>query len=261
MDARAKLILMIAYIVAVFFASGYTAYAVVALFLIIMVGASRVPLRLVLRSVRMVLYLVVFTAVLNVLFHSGDTGETPLFAWWIMRVYKSGLIYASQMSLRLLLLVIGPTLLTLTTTPVQLTDAIESLLRPLRLIRFPVHELAMIMSIALSIVPVLMDETDKIIKAQKARGADFDSGNLFKRARALVPVLIPLFVSSFRRADDLALAMDSRCYRGSKGRTKMKIPHFTYRDVLGTLFLGILLAAVLFMKYNWFAWGFISVLY
>lgn len=258
MDARAKFVLMIAYIVFIFFIKSYAGYALTAFVLIIVIIASRVPVKLVLRSLRMILFLILFTAALNVFFYGGAPEEAPIAGWWIFNIRVSGLHYAAKMAVRLMLLVTGPSLLTLTTTPVQMTDAIESLLYPLKLIRFPVHELAMIMSIALSIVPTLMDETDKIIKAQKARGADFESGNLFRRAKALIPILIPLFVSSFRRADDLALAMDSRCYKGGKGRTKLKTPHFTWRDAAGALFILAFGTAILFLRYNWFGWGFIT---
>ena len=260
MDARVKFTLMIAYIVFVLFIRTYAGYALTALFLITIIIVSRVPVRLVLRSLRMILFLIIFTGILNIFFYGGEPNEAPIAAWWIFKIRLSGLHYAGKMALRLILLVTGPSLLTLTTTPVQMTGAIESLLYPLKLIRFPVHELAMIMSIALSIVPTLMEETDKIIKAQKARGADFESGNIFKRAKALVPILIPLFVSSFRRADDLALAMDSRCYKGGKGRTKLKNPRLSWRDAVGLLFMLIFAAAILLLRYNWFGFNFIEKL-
>ncbi len=259
MDARIKFLLMIAYIVFIFFIRSYIGYAVTLAVLIVIIICSRVPVRLVLRSLKMILFLILFTAVLNVFFYGGTAGEAPIASWGIFSIRLSGLHYAAKMALRLMLLVLGPSILTLTTTPVQMTDAIESLLYPLKLIRFPVHELAMIMSIALSIVPTLMDETDKIIKAQKARGADFESGNIFKRAKALIPILIPLFVSSFRRADDLALAMDSRCYKGGKGRTKLKVPQLTWRDAVASAFILLFGAAILFLSYNWFDWEFIKI--
>ena len=257
MDARIKFLLMIAYITFIFFIKSYAGFALAAVILIIIVIASRVPPKLVLRSLRMIIFLIIFTGILNIFFYGGAGGEVPLWSWKFIKIRESSLHYAAKMALRLMLLVLGPSVLTLTTTPVQMTNAIESLLWPLKLIRFPVHELAMIMSLALSIVPTLMDETDKIIKAQKARGADFESGNLFKRAKALIPILIPLFVSSFRRADDLALAMDSRCYKGGKGRTKLRIPHMTWRDAVAVIFMLVFGAAILFLRYNWLGWQFI----
>lgn len=260
MDARAKFLVMIAYIVFVFFVKSYFGFAVTFVFLAAAIAASRIPLRLILRSLRTIIFLVLFACILNVFFYSAPAGERPLAAWWIFKIYEGALHHAAHMSIRLVLLMLGPSLLTLTTTPMALTNAIESLLKPLKLIRFPVHELAMIMSIALSIVPTIMDETDKIIKAQKARCADFESGNIFRRAKALVPVLIPLFVSSFRRADELALAMDSRCYRGGKGRTRMKIPHYGWRDAVAALLTLAFGTVILFLRYNWLGWEFIRII-
>ena len=178
----------------------------------------------------------------------------------MIHMYWDGLWNSLKLCIRLLLLVMGPALLTLTTTPVELTDGLESLLKPLALIRLPVHELAIIMSIALRLIPTLMEETDKIISAQKARCAEFESGNIFKRAKAMLPVLIPLFVSSFRRADDLADAMDSRCYRGAKGRTRMTVLKMRVGDWLSLLFMAALLTAMLFLRYNYFDWAFIALL-
>lgn len=175
-------------------------------------------------------------------------------------MYWSGLDFALKMALRLILLVLGPSLLTLTTTPMELTDGIESLLKPLRIVHFPVHELAIIMSIALRLIPTIMEETDKIILAQKARCADFDSGNIFKKAKALLPILIPLFVSSLRRADELAFAMDSRCYRGSKGRTKMKALHVHFKDFVALFIIAAFLFLLLLLKYNYFGWAWILLL-
>jgi energy-coupling factor transport system permease protein len=260
LDARAKFLFMIAYIVFIFFIRTFAGFAFAALCLCVPVALSRVPPRLILRSLRTILFLIVFTMILNVFFYAPPAGDAPLAAWWIFRVYSGGLMYAGRMAARLILLVLGPSLLTLTTTPVQLTGAIESLLRPLKWIKFPVHELAMIMSIALSIVPTIMEETDKIIKAQKARCADFESGNLLKRAKSLVPILVPLFVSSFRRADELALAMDSRCYKGGKGRTRMKIPRLSWRDAAAAAGMALFGGAVLLLRYNWFGWAFLNTL-
>lgn len=259
LDPRVKLLATILYIVAIFFIRAFVGFALAAVFLLAVILLSRVPLGKVLRSLRAVFFLVLFTAVMTVLFYS-QSGVEPLWQWWIIRIYTEGLKNAGRMALRLAFLVMGPSILTLTTTPVELTDGLESLLKPLALIKLPIHELAIIMSIALRLIPTLMEETEKIMNAQKARCADFDTGNIFKRAKALLPVLIPLFVSSFRRADDLADAMDSRCYRGAKGRTRMKVLKLHWRDLAATLVMLVLFAAVLFLRYNWFDWGFVTLL-
>lgn len=253
LDPRNKLILVILYIVALFFIRTFTGFGIMALTLLIMILFSRVPIGKVLKSVRAVIFLVLFTMVLTFLFYKGEASDL-IAEWWIFHLYWQGLISAAKLSLRLILLVMGPALLTLTTTPVELTDGLESLLKPLALIKLPIHELAIIMSIALRLIPTLIEETDKIINAQKARGADFESGNLFKRAKALIPVLIPLFVSSFRRADELADAMDSRCYRGAKGRTRMKVLRFRWSDLVAFLFLAAVFFVILLLRYDWFGW-------
>lgn len=253
LDPRNKLILVIAYIVALFFINSFTGFGVTAIALLIMIFCARVPLGKVLKSVRAIIFLVLFTMVLTFLFYRGEQSDL-IAEWWIFHLYWQGLINAAKLSIRLILLVMGPALLTLTTTPVELTDGLESLLKPLALIRLPIHELAIIMSIALRLIPTLVEETDKIINAQKARGADFESGNLFKRAKALIPILIPLFVSSFRRADELADAMDSRCYRGAKGRTRMKVLRFHWKDLFALLFIAALFFVILLLKYDWFGW-------
>ncbi|MCI8413737.1 MAG: energy-coupling factor transporter transmembrane protein EcfT [Clostridia bacterium] len=259
-DPRIKLLAVILYIVSVFFIRKFVGFAVVAVFLLVLVFLSRVPLLKVLKSVRAVLFLVLFTAIMSVLFYSAKNAE-PLWAWRFIKIYKEGLLNAARMALRLIFLVMGPGLLTLTTTPVELTDGLESLLKPLALMRLPVHELAIIMSIALRLIPTLMEETEKIMNAQKARCADFDTGNIFKRAKSLLPILIPLFVSSFRRADELADAMDSRCYRGAKGRTRMKVLRLHVRDFVAAFILLALLFVILVLRYNWFGWAFIGVLW
>lgn len=259
LDPRIKLILTIAYIVMIFFVRTFTGFGVIALFLLFVILLSRVPLGKVLKSLKMIFVLVIFTFVMSALFYRGDAGDL-LFKWGIVKLYKTGLLNAVKLALRLMLLVMGPSLLTLTTTPVELTDGLESLLKPLSLMHIPVHYLAMVMSIALRLIPTLVEETDKIINAQKARCADFESGNLFKRAKALLPILIPLFVSSFRRADELAYAMDSRCYRGAKGRTRMKILKLHLRDFIALLVVAIVFFGILLLRYNWFGWAFIGVL-
>lgn len=253
LDPRNKLILVILYIVALFFIRTFTGFGIMALTLLVMILFSRVPFGKVLKSVRAVIFLVLFTMVLTFLFYKGEASDL-IAEWWIFHLYWQGLISAAKLSLRLILLVMGPALLTLTTTPVELTDGLESLLKPLALIKLPIHELAIIMSIALRLIPTLIEETDKIINAQKARGADFESGNLFKRAKALIPVLIPLFVSSFRRADELADAMDSRCYRGAKGRTRMKVLRFRLSDLVAFLFMAAVFFVILLLRYDWFGW-------
>ena len=254
MDARAKLLITIAYIVMVFFIDKFVVYGIVALSLVVVILLSRVPITKVLKSIRMIIILLIFTLLITVLLTKGDRANEAFYIeWWVITICPSGLISGGRLMCRLLLLVLGPTILTLTTTPVALTDAIEYLLTPLKLIKIPVHIFTLIMSIALRLVPTLMEETEKIINAQKARGAHFDHGNIFKRAAALLPVLIPLFINSFRRADELADAMDSRCYRPS-GRTKMKIMRFSAFDYTAMLAMAALFFSVLLCTYNW--WGF-----
>ncbi len=259
LDPRIKLLAVILYIVGIFFIRKFAGFALIALFLLVAILVSRVPFFKVLKSVRAVLFLVLFTVIMSVLFYSTKT-EEPLWQWRFIKIYEQGLINAARMGLRLIFLVLGPSLLTLTTTPVELTDGLESLLKPLAMIKLPVHELAIIMSIALRLIPTLMEETEKIMNAQKARCASFDTGNIFKRAKALLPILIPLFVSSFRRADELADAMDSRCYRGAKGRTRMKVLKLRFRDFVAAFIMLALFAAILFLRYNWFGWSFLAVL-
>lgn len=253
LDPRTKIVLMIAYITMIFFVKTFIGFGIVFVFLAAAILLSRVPVGKVLKSLKTIMFLVLFTVIMSLLFYAGKE-EDLIWRWGIIKVYRAGLINAGLMALRLTFLVVGPTLLTFTTTPVALTDGLESLLKPLTYIKFPVHELAMIMSIALRLIPTLVEETDKIQSAQKARCADFDSGNVFKRAKAMIPVLIPLFVSSFRRADELADAMDSRCYRGAKGRTRMKKLKFHIRDLIAVLFLAVFFFAVLWLRYNFFPW-------
>lgn len=214
LDPRFKLIIMILYIVMIFFVDTFIGFGIVLVLLLFTIFLSRVPILKVLKSLKLIIFLVLFTVIMSLLFYNGEADDV-LWQWWVIKIYKAGLINAGLMALRLSFLVLGPTMLTFTTTPVELTDGLESLLKPLSYIKLPIHELAIIMSIALRLIPTLVEETDKIQSAQKARCADFESGNVFKRAKAMIPVLIPLFVSSFRRADDLADAMDSRCYRGA----------------------------------------------
>lgn len=240
-DPRIKLLALIAYIVALFLAKNFYGLALCFVVLCTAIIASRVPLGRVLRSVKAVLILLVFTAVLNLFFHGGNH---LLVHWGILKIYREGVIFTVFFVLRLFFLVMGSALLTLTTTPVELTDGIESLLKPLKYIKFPVHELALIMSIALRFIPTLIDETNRIISAQKARGADFESGNIFKRIKAIVPILIPLLISAFRRAEELGDAMDARCYSGSKNRTKYKKLKFGWRDLICFLVFAALVTGV-----------------
>lgn len=260
LDPRLKLILAIAYIVVIFFIDTFIAYGLLLIFVLFLIFISKVPLLKVLKSLRAIIFLVVFTVILTILFFRGAP-EDLLWGWGIIQIYKTALINSSLMALRIIFLVLGPSVLTLTTTPVELTDALERLLKPLSYIKLPVHELAIIMQIALRLIPTLVEETDKIISAQKARGAEFDSGNLFKRAKAMLPVLIPLFVSSFRRADELAYAMDSRCYRGAKGRTRMKIMKIKWADVFAVLLFAAFFFIMLVLRYNWFAFEFINFIH
>lgn len=271
MDARIKIVFSLAYIVLLiliptldnflnharlgdYIVRVGACYLAVILFLMTVTLISKVPPIKVLRSVKAVVFLVIFTAVILVLFYGGKSNHV-YFHKGIINISLEGIINAVSMAIRLFLLVMGPSLLTLTTTPVELTDGMESLLKPLKFIKVPVHEIALIMSIALRLIPNLIEETDKIRSAQKARCADFDSGNLLKRAKAMIPILIPLLISSFRRADELAYAMDSRCYRGAKGRTRMKIMRPGIRDLIGFLVFAALFFVVLMFIYDFFGVG------
>ena len=247
MDARTKIILAIAYIVGVFLIKEFHFYGFLAsfVFLVIATLVSRVPFFKVLRSIKGILFFIIFSSVLQIFF---NTDGKILVEWAFIKITDIGLLKAAFITLRITLVVMGSALLTLTTTPVEIADGIESLLYPLKWIKFPVHEFALIMSIALRFIPTLMDETDRIIRAQKARGADFESGNIFKRIKALVPILIPLLISSFRRADELGDAMDARCYSGSKGRTKYKKARFTIRDIIGLIFTAGLIVGIVFLN-------------
>jgi energy-coupling factor transport system permease protein len=238
MDARIKILLTIAYIVAVFLVKEFyfLGYAVGVAFLLIACIFSKIPVVKILKSLKAILFFVIFSSVLQIFF---NTSGNMLVEWYFIKITDAGLYKALFITLRIMLIVMGTSLLTLTTTPVELADGIESLLSPLKIIKFPAHEFALILSIALRYIPTLMDETDRIIKAQKARGADFESGNILKRAKALIPILIPLLIGSFRRADELADAMEARCYVGAKGRTKYKKQRITYRDLLGVIFTAL----------------------
>lgn len=246
MDARAKLLFTIVYMVMIFFIVSYTAYLGVFLFLLTVTAMARIPLRLLFKSVKTILVILIFTSVINLFFYSEGN---VLAEWWIFRITDGGIDFSVKMILRLALLVMGTSMLSFTTTPTELTDAIESLLMPLKYIKVPVHDIALIMSIALRFIPGLIDETDKIVMAQKARCASIDTGNFLQKVKAMVPVLIPLFVSAFRRADELADALDARCYSASPKRTKLKVLRFHWRDLVGAIVVCGLLTLILLDKY------------
>ncbi len=258
MDARVKLLLCLLFMVGIFFVQSFVGFAFVALFLLTAIAFSHVPLSSILKSVKGVIVLLCLTAILNVFFTKDGN---LLVSWWIFEIYDQGLIVAGKMLLRLTFLVMGSSLLTLTTTPVDLTHAIESLLKPLRVIKFPAHELAMIMSLTLSFIPGLIEETDRIISAQKARGASFDTGNLVKRAKAFVPILIPLLVGGFRKAEELANAMNSRCYEGSTNRTQMRVMKLSWRDVVGSLVTVVVFTAIFLVYGMRTQWATVTWLY
>lgn len=251
MDPRAKILLSIAYIVGVFLVKPFhfMGFALCFAFLLFAIALAKVSFFKVLKSIKVILFFVIFSAILQLFFNSD--GKVVLTIGSV-KITDGGLYNAGFIIIRILLVVMGASILTLTTSPIELADGIESLLSPLKIIKFPAHEFALIMSIALRFIPTLLDETDRIIKAQKARGADFESGNIFKRAKALIPVLIPLLISSFRRADELADAMDARCYSGSKNRTKYKKMRLTWRDAVATVFIAGLIVGVVFLnKFYW----------
>ncbi len=245
LDPRMKLMLTLLFIVLVFLPQNWWGMLAVAVFLAVVIGLSRLPVRLLLRSIRPVVFLVLLTAVLNVLY---VTDGTVLVSWGFVRVTTGGLNNAGFIAARIIGLILGSSLLTYTTTPTALTDGIERLLSPLKWLRINPHELAMMMTIALRFIPTLMEETDKIMAAQKARGADMESGGLLRRVRALVPILIPLFVSSFRRAYDLAMAMECRCYQGGTGRTRMKQLRTAPRDWVALAVYGAVAAGLVLLN-------------
>ena len=229
-DPRLKLVLTVIYIVLLFAASNPLGLTLSILFLGVMYKVAKIPVKMIGKSLKPILPIVLFTAVLNLFFVSGE-GD-PLVHFWFLSIYAEGVRYAVLMAVRVMALIAGTSLLTYTTSPIVLTDAIEQLLKPLGKLHFPVHELAMMMSIALRFIPTLIEETDKIMNAQKARGAQLDTGKMTDRVKALVPVLIPLFISAFRRADELAMAMECRCYRGGTGRTRLKVLRCEKQDYI-----------------------------
>lgn len=228
LDPRVKLGSTILFIISLFVFDGAAGYIVAAVFLTLVINLSKVPFRFMVKGMKAIVFLLMITVVFNLFLTPGE----PLFTIWKLKITKEGLRLAVLLAVRLSFLIIGSSIMTLTTTPNQLTDGLEKMLHPLNRIKVPVHEIAMMMSIALRFIPILMEETDKIMKAQLARCADFDSGNIIKRAKGLVPLLVPLFISAFRRANDLAMAMEARCYRGGEHRTKMKPLHYARRDFI-----------------------------
>ena len=244
LDPRVKLMGTLVYIVAIFLADSVWGYGLAILFLAAVIAVSRVPVGHILRGLKAIIIIVIFTVVFNLFLTPGE----ELFHIWKLTVTKEGVRQAVFMSIRLLCLVMGASLMTFTTTPTVLTDGLEKGLGFLKIVKVPVHEVAMMMSIALRFIPILMEETDKIMKAQTARGADFDTGGLIKKAKAMVPLLVPLFVSAFRRASDLAQAMEARCYHGGKGRTKLHPLRYRGRDLIAYLIIALFLAGMILLK-------------
>ncbi len=247
MDARVKILLTLFYIAILFVIKSPLAYAAFFLFSAFLVFLSQVPPRYILRGLKPMLYILIFTAIINLFMTQGTTVLWEFPYWRALKITKEGLATAGLMVLRLVLLVVGTSLLTLTTSPLMLTDGIEKLLSPFSIIKVPAHEIAMMMTIAIRFIPTLSEETEKIMKAQTARGADFESGNILRRARAMVPLLVPLFISAFRRADELAVAMDSRCYHGGKNRTRMKQMKMTMRDAWAAVFMLLFTVLVIYI--------------
>ena len=242
LDPRTKLLMLVVYIVALFMAVSWVSYAVLFGFLAFSISLSKIPVKSILKGMKPLVVILVFTAVLNIFF---TEGETVLVNLGFVKITLEGLQRAFFMLIRILMLVTGTFLMTYTTSPIALTDGLESLLSPLKKIKVPVHELSMMMCIALRFIPTLIEETDKIMSAQKARGADFENGKLMDRVKALIPILVPLFISAFRRADELATAMECRCYQGGEGRTKMKLLRYHRNDLVSFGIGAVMIAAVM----------------
>ncbi len=246
LDPRWKILFAILYIVVIFLAKNVFSFVLLILSAIFLILLSKIRLRIIFRGLRPLIFIIVFTAIINIFWLKG---KTVLVDWWIIHIYLEGLVNALLIVIRVVILVAGTSiLLTYTTTPIALTDGLERLLSPLAKIRLPVHEFSMMMTIALRFIPTLVEETEKIMNAQKARGADFSTGSLVRRAKALIPILIPLFISAFRRAEELATAMECRCYTGGRGRTRMNVLHSTWRDLVMLLLLCALGAAVVLIN-------------
>lgn len=244
LDPRTKILLAVLYIVSLFVAKGVVSYVILAAVLITCICISRISMKAMFKGLKPLIVIIVITALLNMFYTDGKI----LVEFWIFKITLEGIFSAIKMVSRIVLLVSCTFLLTYTTSPIDLTDGLEKLLGPLKKIKMPIHEISMMMSIALRFIPTLIDETDKIMSAQKARGASFDTGNIIQRAKALLPILVPLFISAFRRADELAVAMESRCYHGDDGRTKMKQLRYKYYDGIGLLIGAVLLAGVIVLR-------------
>ena len=245
LDPRVKIIMTLVFIVALFLVKDFIGFAISALALAIVIAVSKVPFGFLVRGLKPILIIIIFTFTVNMFMIGGEV----LWKWGFLHITREGLSTAVFMAIRLILLIMGSSLLTLTTKPINLTDGIESLLKPLKVFKVPAHELAMMMTIALRFIPTLLEETDKIMKAQMARGADFESGNILNRAKSLIPLLVPLFISAFRIAQDLALAMEARCYRGGEKRTRMNAIKIELRDIVAIGILIIFLAIIIFEPY------------
>ena len=241
LDPRGKILMFIAYIVIIFCTFNYVSLGITTALTVLFLVLSKISPKFYFKSLKVILIIVIFTSLLNLFYGSGE----PLWQWWILKITVNGINRAVFVTVRIICLILASSCLTFTTSPTELTDAIERLMKPLQVVRFPVHEVAMMMSLALRFVPTLLEETDKIMQAQKARGADMESGNLIKRVKALIPILIPLFVSAFRRAYDVATAMECRCYRGGTGRTRMKQIHMSARDIIAFILVALVIGGVI----------------
>jgi len=245
LDPRLKILITFAYIVSLFIIQSFPVYILVVLFLALTISFSKVPIKFVLKGLKPIFVIILITFFINLFMTPGE----QIFKLFFLKVTKEGVYQAGFMALRLVLLIMGTSILTLTTSPILLTDGIERLLSPFKRIGLPAHELAMMMTIALRFIPTLMEETEKIMKAQKARGADFESGNIINRAKNLVPLLVPLFISAFRRADELAMAMESRCYRGGENRTRMRQLAFRKNDYIALIVFVVYFAAIIVLRF------------
>ena len=245
LDPRTKLLFLIIYFIALFTADGWVSYGIVLVFLSTVIYMTTIPLKTIVKGLKPLIFILVFTGILNLFM---TPGENVLVSFWGLKITTEGLVQAIFMVSRILMLIVGTFLLTYTTSPIALTDGLESLLGPLKKLHLPVHELSMMMSIALRFIPTLIEETDKIMSAQKARGADFETGSLMQRVKALVPILVPLFIGAFRRADELATAMECRCYQGGEGRTKMKTLHYKRRDFVAFGSGAVLVAGIIVLR-------------
>ena len=250
MDPRVKLFATMIYIIALFTFRGFLGLGIITLFLVAVIKISKVPFKFMTKGLKAIVILLLITSVFNLL---ATPGDVVFWSWGSLQITDKGIVNSAVMTIRLVYLILGTSLMTLTTTPNQLTDGLETALKPLNKINVPVHSIAMMMSIALRFIPILIEETDKIMKAQMARGADFEKGNLVQKAKNMVPLLVPLFVSAFRRAEDLAMAMEARCYNGGEGRTKMKPLHYESRDRIAYLtvlgFLALVIVAAIFAPF------------